>query len=113
MRAVSTTVALDHRRACDGSDTYAGSGPHDLAIRAGRVNQHDEVVGATCEFWTSSPSGSACYPPPCPTFETEIGGINSAGQIVGAVDFGYWIFGDYFMHGFLYSAGRFTTIDVP
>ncbi len=59
------------------------------------------------------PSGSVCYPPPCPTFETEIGGINSAGQIVGAFDFGYWIFGYYFMHGFLYSAGRFTTIDVP
>ncbi len=27
-----------------------GQRPHDLAIRAGRVNQQKEVVGATCEF---------------------------------------------------------------
>src|SRR5712664_3021039 len=63
MRAVSTTFALDHRRACDDSDTYAGSAPHDLAIRAGRVNQQNEVVVATCEFWTSSlPSPDAGAP---------------------------------------------------
>ncbi len=58
------------------------------------------------------PFPSACYPP-CPPFETQAGGINTAGQIVGAFDFAYWIFGDYFMHGFLFSGGRYTTIDVP
>jgi uncharacterized membrane protein len=50
---------------------------------------------------------------PCPPFETEAGGINTAGQIVGAFDLGYWIFGYYFMHGFLRSGGKYTTIDVP
>ena len=38
--ARGSTFAVHHLRACDGSDTYARSAaPHDLAIRAGRVNQ--------------------------------------------------------------------------
>jgi uncharacterized membrane protein len=57
------------------------------------------------------PFPSACYPP-CPPFETQAGGINTAGQIVGAFDYAYWIFGQYFMQGFLFSGGRYTTIDV-
>lgn len=51
--------------------------------------------------------------PSCPPYETEAAGINTAGQIVGGYDLGYWIFGMYFMHGFLLSGGKYTTIDVP
>src|SRR5258708_2526135 len=58
------------------------------------------------------PSPYVCYPP-CPTFETQASGINTAGQIVGAFDIAYWIFGDYLLHGFLLSGGKYTTIDVP
>jgi probable HAF family extracellular repeat protein len=90
---------------------YSGGNLTVMDLPAFGINNIGQIV-VDGGFLNSDGSFTPIGLPPEPTCCAQTHGINDAGQIVGS--YIYWNQTDAeAYHGFLYSAGNFTTIDAP